>query len=211
MTGNSTPAKRLRVAAAATAMAAVAACSSGQSPSTSSPVQTDGTSAAPAPTTSSAHSSAHSPAQSSAQASADSNAGLLAAADTARNSVPGSTVSSIETENDDTRWKVQVVTTDGVEHEVEVAADGTKVLSGPVTKPEDAKDTAKHRSRIQAAKLDVRAAIDAVTKAVDGRVTELNLDDHEGTTVWEADVVDPANAKHDVSIDAATGAVVAQN
>jgi uncharacterized membrane protein YkoI len=180
-------------------MAAVVACGGGQAPTTANPDKQDGTSAAPAPT------------QSPPQATAKGNTALLAAAETARGTVPGSTVSSIETERDDTQWEVQVITTDGVEHEVEVSADGTQVLSGPLAKPEDAKDTAKHRSRIQAAKLDFRAAVDAVAKAVDGRITELNLDDRDGTTVWEADVVDPANTLHEVSVDAATGSVVARN
>lgn len=200
MTGNSTPVTTLRMAAAATAIVVVAACGSEQSPATSTPVETGGTSAAPA--------SGPSP----AQPSANGNTALLAAAETARGTVPDSTVISIETERNNTQWEVQVVTADGVEHEVEISADGAKVLSGPIAKPEDDKDAAKHRSRIQAAKLDFRAAVDAITKAVDGRVTELNLDDRDGgTVVWEADVIDSANAVHEVSVDAATGDVVAKN
>ncbi len=200
MSGNSTPVTTLRMAAAATAIVVVAACGSEQSPTTSTPVETGGTSAAPA-----------SPAPTSAQPSANGNTALLAAAETARGTVPDSTVISIETERNNTQWEVQVVTADGIEHEVEVSGDGATVLTGPVAKREDDKDVAKHRSRIQAAKLDVRAAVDAITKAVDGRVTELNLDDHSGTVVWEADVIDSANALHEVSVDAATGDVVAKN
>lgn len=191
MPGNRTPATTLLMAGAAAAMAAVVACGGGESPTTANPDKQDGTTAAPAV--------------------ANGNTALLAAAGTARGSVPDSTVSSIETERNDTQWEVQLVTTDGIEHEVEVSADGTAVVSGPLAKPEDAKDTAKHRSRIQEAKLDVRAAVDAITKSVDGRITELNLDDRDGTTVWEADVIDHANTLHEVSVDAATGSVVARN
>jgi uncharacterized membrane protein YkoI len=38
-----------------------------------------------------------------------------------------------------------------------------------------------------------------------GTVVELNLDDHNGRTVWEADVNDASGAKHEVTIDASTG------
>ncbi|OMC37760.1 hypothetical protein A5740_00045 [Mycobacterium sp. GA-1841] len=190
MLGNNTPADLVRIAGAATVMAAVVACGGGQSSTASSPVEPGGTGAA-APT---------------------GNTALLAAAETVRGTVPDSTVISVESERDNTQWEVQVVTPDGIEHEAEVSADGATVLNSPVAKPEDPKDVAKHRSRLQAAKLDHRAAVDAITKAVDGRITELNLDDRDGgTVVWEADVVDSANALHEVSVDAATGDVVARN
>lgn len=189
MLGNNTRSYTVRIAGVATVMAAVVACGGGQSPTASSPVEPGGTDAAPA-----------------------DNTALLAAADTVRGTVPDSTVISVESERNNTQWEVQVVTPDGIEHEAEVSADGATVLGSPVAKPEEAKDVAKHRSRLQAAKLDHRAAVDAITKAVDGRITELNLDDRDGgTVVWEADVIDSANALHEVSVDAATGDVVARN
>lgn len=202
MLDNSTPVTAiLRTAGAATVMAAVVACGGGQSPTASSPETQGGTTAAPAPTT-----------QAPVQPSANGNTALLAAAETAHRAVPDSTVYAVDSERNNTQWEVQLISADGVKHEVEVSADGATVLNGPVAKPDDPEDVAEHRSRVEAAKLDFRAAVDAVTKAVDGRITELGLDGRDGgTVVWEADVVDSANAVHDVSIDAATGAVVAKN
>ncbi|WKG02062.1 PepSY domain-containing protein [Mycolicibacterium sp. HK-90] len=203
MLGNSTPATAiLRTAGAATVMAAVVACGGGESPTASSPEPQDGTTtAAPA-----------APAPTSVQPSAGDNSALLAAADTARGAVPDSTVYAIDSERNGTQWEVQVITADGVKHEAEISADGATILNGPIAKPDDPEDVAEHRNHLQAAKLDFRAAVDAVTKAVDGRITELGLDDRDGgTVVWEADVIDSSNALHDVSIDAATGAVVAKN
>lgn len=202
MLGNSTPATAiLRTAGAAIVMAALVACGGGETPTASSPEKQEGTTAAPP-----------APSPTSVTPSANGNASLLAAADTARRAVPDSTVYGVDSERNGTQWEVQVITPDGVKHEAEVSADGATILNGPIAKPDDPEDVAEHRHHVEAAKLDFRAAVDAVTKAVDGRITELGLDDRDGgTVVWEADVVDSSNALHDVSIDAATGAVVAKN
>lgn len=42
-----------------------------------------------------------------------------------------------------------------------------------------------------------------------GAVTELDLDSANGTTVWEAEVIDESGTKHEVTVDAATGTVLA--
>lgn len=130
---------------------------------------------------------------------------LERAGSTAVGAVPGSTLISIETERNGT-WEVQVVTADGVEHETDVSGDGADVVAGPVTDNEDEADRAKHRARVQAAQLDYKAAVDAILTAVpNGTITELNIDGENGTTVWEADVVDDSGVKREVTIDAATG------
>lgn len=139
------------------------------------------------------------------------NQALLNAGETAQAAVVGATVIAIETERDKTGWKVQVVSGDGTEHQVGVSADGTSVVSGPSVESETAQDKARHRSRVKAAKLDYRQAVSAVTVAVPGRVTELNLGSHIGITVWEADVTDSDNTEHTVRIDAASGGVVTKN
>lgn len=139
------------------------------------------------------------------------NQALLDAGETAQAAVAGSTVISIQTQRDNTGWDVQVVTADGTDHQVGVSADGTRVDSGPSVKSETAQDKAKHRSRVRAAKLDYRQAVSAVTVAVPGRVTELNLDSHIGITVWKADVTDSDDAEHQVRIDAASGGIVTKN
>lgn len=135
------------------------------------------------------------------------NGALLKAGRTALNKVSDTTLISIETEGGDKQWEVQLVTSDGVEHEMNVAADGRKVVAGPSKKSEDSQDHAKHRKRVKAAKLDYREAAKKVTKAVPGKITELNIDTDDDTTVWEADV-QKNGTKYEVSIDASSGKVL---
>ncbi|WP_194244284.1 PepSY domain-containing protein [Nonomuraea phyllanthi] len=132
---------------------------------------------------------------------------LRQAARAALNAVPGATLTSIETEENGRVWEVQVVDRDGTEHQMDV--ESGKVVRGPTTEQEDAADKAKHRDRVAAAKLDYSAAADKILAAVpQGRITELNLDTERGKTVWESDVLTPDGFKHEVAVDAATGAVV---
>ncbi|OBI61557.1 hypothetical protein A5667_10810 [Mycolicibacterium fortuitum] len=133
---------------------------------------------------------------------------LRRAGSTATAAVPGSTLISIETERDG-RWEVQVVTADGTEHEMDISSDGATVTMGPTAKSEGEADKAKHRERVQAAHVDYRAAADKILAEVpNGTITELNLDSNNGTTVWEADVTDSSQAKHEVTIDAGSGQVL---
>jgi uncharacterized membrane protein YkoI len=151
------------------------------------------------------------PASSAPPSSTGQARGLIAAGNTAVHAVPHATVISIEAERHGTVWETQVVTPDGTEHEVDVAANGTKIVSGPSAKHENQKDKAKHRKRVQAAKLDYRHAARTALSAVPNakKVSELDLDTYHGTTVWEADVQDRSNTKHEVKINAVTGTVVA--
>ncbi|MGP4098757.1 PepSY domain-containing protein [Nonomuraea sp. KM90] len=135
---------------------------------------------------------------------------LKQAAQAALAAVPGSTLISIETEQDGRIWEVQVVGKDGTEHQMDV--ESGKVVSGPTTEEEDAEDKAKHRERVAAATLDYAQAADKIAATVpEGRVTELNLDMEQGKTVWESDVVTPDGTKHEVVLDAATGTVTGNN
>lgn len=190
------------------ALIALSACSSGDSDTGPNPEPAhDEPSTVSAP----ASTPAESPSSESPSASAADNQGLLAAGQKAEQTVSGSTLISIEAEHNDTQWEVEVVTSDGTEHKVYLSSDGSKIIKGPVEEKDDAADKAKHRKRVKAAKLDYRQAVDAITQAVPGRVTELNLDSEQGTTVWEADVIDGSGTKHEVSIDAASGKVIEQN
>lgn len=133
---------------------------------------------------------------------------LRRAGGTATAAIPGSTLISIETERDG-RWEVQVVAADGTEHEMDISSDGATVTVGPTAKTEDEADKAKHRERVQAAQVDYRAAADKILAEVpNGTITELNLDSNNGTTVWEADVADSSQTKHEVTIDAGSGQVL---
>ncbi|MBT1609493.1 PepSY domain-containing protein [Curtobacterium poinsettiae] len=141
-------------------------------------------------------------------AAVGSNKALLAAVATARGEVGSGTVISVEQEQGASAYEVLVVTKDGTEHEVHTNADGTSVAGTPQTEAGDADDTAEHERFVAAADLSVKQAVDAFQDLHAGTVTELGLDDHVGTVVWEGDVLDSSGTKHSVRIDAGSGDVV---
>lgn len=145
---------------------------------------------------------------SSGSASAGSNKALLAAVATARGEVGSGTVISVEQEQGASAYEVLVVTKDGTEHEVHTDADGSAVAGTPRTEAADADDKAEHERFVAAADLSVKQAVDAFQDLHAGTVTELGLDDHVGTVVWEGDVLDSSGTKHSVRIDAGSGDVV---
>lgn len=141
-------------------------------------------------------------------ASATSNKVLLAAVATARDEVGSGTVVSVEQEQGASAYEVLVVTKDGTEHEVHTNADGTAVAGTPQPEAADEDDQAEHERFVAAADLSVGQAVDALQDLHAGTVTELGLDDHVGTVVWEGDVVDSSGTEHSVRIDAGSGDVV---
>jgi len=141
-------------------------------------------------------------------AAVGSNKALLAAVATARGEVGSGTVISVEQEQGASAYEVLVVTKDGTEHELHTNADGTSVAGTPQTEAGDADDTAEHERFVAAADLSVKQAVDAFQDLHAGTVTELGLDDHVGTVVWEGDVLDSSGTKHSVRIDAGSGEVV---
>ncbi|WP_412161333.1 PepSY domain-containing protein [Curtobacterium flaccumfaciens] len=145
---------------------------------------------------------------SSGSASAGSNKALLAAVATARGEVGSGTVISVEQEQGASAYEVLAVTKDGTEHEVHTDADGSAVAGTPQTEAADADDKAEHERFVAAADLSVKQAVDALQDLHAGTVTELGLDDHVGTVVWEGDVLDSSGTKHSVRIDAGSGDVV---
>ncbi|MCS6570512.1 PepSY domain-containing protein [Curtobacterium flaccumfaciens pv. flaccumfaciens] len=145
---------------------------------------------------------------SSGSASVGSNKALLAAVATARGEVGLGTVISVEQEQGASAYEVLVVTKDGTEHEVHTNADGSAVAGTPQTEAADADDKAEHERFVAAADLSVKQAVDAFQDLHAGTVTELGLDDHVGTVVWEGDVLDSSGTKHSVRIDAGSGDVV---
>ncbi|MBO9044623.1 PepSY domain-containing protein [Curtobacterium flaccumfaciens] len=145
---------------------------------------------------------------SSGSTSSGSNKALLAAVATARGEVGSGTVISVEQEQGASAYEVLVVTKDGTEHEVHTNADGSAVAGTPQTEAADADDKAEHERFVAAADLSVKQAVDALQDLHAGTVTELGLDDHVGTVVWEGDVLDSSGTKHSVRIDAGSGDVV---
>lgn len=135
---------------------------------------------------------------------------LLRAAATAVKHVPGGTLIFIQSETDDMgTWKTHVVTADGTEQQVKVGSDGYTVLVGPTPTHDTDTDKAKHRSLVQAPHLDYQAAVTKVLAAVpDGSIGTLQLDDRNGTTMWDADVWDTNLVGHKVAINATSGELV---
>jgi hypothetical protein len=138
---------------------------------------------------------------------------LLRAGATAVAAVPNSVLTFIESETDDAgTWKARVVAPDGTEQQLKIGVDGVTVLVGPTPKNDSDTDKAQHRTLIQSAHLDYQAAVNKMLGAVpNGSVTQLKLDDANNTTVWDADVWDTYLVEHKVTINAASGDVVANN
>ncbi|WP_144763759.1 PepSY domain-containing protein [Curtobacterium sp. 9128] len=143
-----------------------------------------------------------------ATTAAATNDALRAAAATARDAVGSGTVVAVEQEQGGAAWEVLVVTADQVEHEVHTNAAGSATTGTPVTDGTDVDDRAEHQRFVDAAAIDVDEAVGRLHDVVAGSVTELGLDDHAGTVVWEGDVRDAAGTKHSVRIDAGSGDVV---
>ncbi|WP_374101681.1 PepSY domain-containing protein [Mycobacterium sp. SM1] len=134
---------------------------------------------------------------------------LLRAGAAAVKQVPGGTLISIRSEQSGA-WKVQVATPDGTDESMDVSSDGVTVMVGPTPRRESDADKAKIRARVQAARLDYRAAVGKMLAAVhDGAITEMKLAERNGATVWEADVWDTYIVEHKVTINAASGELIA--
>jgi uncharacterized membrane protein YkoI len=117
------------------------------------------------------------------------------------------TVVSIEDEADGTEWDVRVVLEDGTEQELHLGTDGT-VLAGPSTDPTDPNEESRNRAQVAAASIGLAGAQKRMLAAVPGgRVTSIGLDDYQQGVVWRGDVL-AKGVRHDVRIDAVSGAIV---
>jgi uncharacterized membrane protein YkoI len=85
-------------------------------------------------------------------------------------------------------WEVTVVKGDGTEYDVRIAPDSGKVLGAQRDTDEDndADDRAE-LAAVKGAKTDAREA--ALAAAAKGTVTEVGLDDDNGTVAWGVDTV----------------------
>lgn len=132
---------------------------------------------------------------------------FLAAAKTALGEVPKGTVVEIESEDDGAYWEIEVATDDGKIHKMEVSADGSEVERGPRKSRQNSQSKAKWAKRVKTATMDYAEAYDMVREARDGKVVELELDDHSGKVAWEADVM-KGGTEYEVTIDARSGKVL---
>lgn len=133
--------------------------------------------------------------------------GLVNAGETVLQKVGSGTVISVDLEQDDTVWEVQIATSDGSEIAADVSEDGKEIVSGPQDKKVDADDKAENRQEVNGAEIDYKEAARTVLEARSGRITELNLDDYNSGVAWEADVRHNG-VKYEVDIDAASGKVL---
>ncbi|MEU7857111.1 PepSY domain-containing protein [Nonomuraea sp. NPDC049141] len=129
-------------------------------------------------------------------------------AQAALKAVPGSTLVSMEAEENGGLWEVRVVDAKGTEHQMDIGAGTAKVVSGPSAEDDDSADKTEYLDRIKAAKLDYQQAAGKIATAVPGgRITELNLDSHQDKIVWEVDVVTSDGKKQNMTVDAIDGTV----
>ena len=134
---------------------------------------------------------------------------LLQAGALAVTKVPGGTLTAIRSQETGS-WRVHVVTADGTEQSMDVSSDGVTVMVGPTPKNQSDADKAKNHALAQAATLDYRAAVEKFLATVpNGSITEMHLAEANGATVWDADVWDTYIVEHKVTLNAASGDVVA--
>lgn len=133
---------------------------------------------------------------------------LTTAAKTALAAASGSELLSIEQEAGGSSWEILLAAANGAEQEIHTGQDGSSITAGPSAKTTDPEDLAENKTFLAESGVGYEKAAATMVDTVDGSVTELGLDDHLGTTVWEGDVIDASGAKHSIRIDAASGDVV---
>ncbi|GAA1826842.1 PepSY domain-containing protein [Actinomadura chokoriensis] len=140
---------------------------------------------------------------------------LAQAVDAALKAAPG-TVAEIELDDEHgrTAWEVDVVADNGQRREVTVDAADGKVLTNRADDRDDHGRDADGRdddpAALRGAKVTATAAADAALKAVPGRVTSADFETEHGKAVWEVDVAGRDGAGHEVTIDAGSGKVLAE-
>ncbi|WP_271222302.1 PepSY domain-containing protein [Streptosporangium carneum] len=135
-------------------------------------------------------------------------ASLEKACAAAVNAVKGSTVLSVQAENDGRIWGVQLAGPEGAEQLLEVDASG-KVVSGPRTKVTGEEEKARVTGIVKDSRLSYEEAAKKVSSSVPhGRITHMSLDRYtDNLLVWDVDVVTPDGVWHEVKVDAKDGAV----
>ncbi|WP_336204297.1 PepSY domain-containing protein [Nonomuraea sp. LPB2021202275-12-8] len=126
----------------------------------------------------------------------------------ALNSVEGSTLLSLQSENDGKLWGVQLAGPDGTERLLEVDASG-KVVSDPRVKDTGTDEKSRVMGIIKDSKLTYKDAAQKVQSSVpEGKITHLSQDRYgNDLLVWDADVVTPDGTWHGVKVDAKDGTV----
>ncbi len=191
---------RRHLAASVTALALIGLATgcgddddAGRTPVGNASIGSDGPSTAPSP----------SGAPSSASGTVDTTAGVLAAVAAAEAVAPGGRVVKVDSDSDDVPrplWEVVVVDKAGNGTEYRFAQADLAAID---QKPEKLDQEERVASTV-----DVREAIDIALGEVPGEVRSLELDENDGTVVWEVSILDRSGVEMKVDVDADSGVVV---
>ncbi|MEE8600268.1 PepSY domain-containing protein [Euzebya tangerina] len=136
--------------------------------------------------------------------------------------VPGTAApAELEDEDGTVAYEVEVTDDAGTVHEVIIDANTGDVLAQEVDDDDDGADddegeeseadeAAENAALAEQASLSAADAEAAATAAVPGTAAPAELEDEDGTVVYEVEVTDEAGTVHEVIIDANTGDVLAQ-
>ena len=129
-------------------------------------------------------------------------------------------VTDVELEDEDGTivYGVEIVDAQGIEHDVKVDAKTGKVLKVEADDEEETEgaeendgevsDKAEQEQLAKLAKISQEEGISIALQEVKGNVTDVELEDEDGTIVYGVEIVDAEGLKHDVKVDAKTGKVV---
>lgn len=130
-----------------------------------------------------------------------------AVAQTALGAIDG-TIFTVD-RNDGGSWEVSILSADGTDNDVDVAADGTTITRGPVVDGDDDGDDQAERTRLLGVPVDYAAAIAAALADVPGgSVTGVDLDEDDGVATWEVQLDEDTADETTVDVDATSGAVL---
>ncbi|TPW77384.1 PepSY domain-containing protein [Schumannella soli] len=134
----------------------------------------------------------------------DPGGDLGSAAETALEQVGSGIVISVEKDDDGTAWEVVIAADDGSETDVKVSAKDASIIGSPSPQTTDADDAAENVHYLQWAKIDFSDAAKAASVQSKGVITEVKLDDEDGTVIWQVELVE-GSTTHEVKLDAGTG------
>ncbi len=130
---------------------------------------------------------------------------LVNAAKLVIDKVPGSTLTSIRT--DQRGWQVRVSTAGGLRQKAEVDAAGDRIRSGPSR--QGGGDRAKQRHLVDGASVDYAVAVRIVAKQVPGGIDEFSLGNYRGQVVWQGE--DNSRPTISVRVNAGDGRVITRH
>lgn len=133
-----------------------------------------------------------------AQGEPNASAALL----TALAAVRGGDAMVLDFRNGTQAWRVDVIGAD-TDYRVLVSADGSKVLEqhSRAAEPED-------RSQLAQAKITMAEAMKTAQQQASGHISEVALDEENGTIVWKVEVTSTDGQRSEILVDAVSGEMV---